>query len=115
LLRCSRPPIACNCSQGIGRTLNPSYNFSAVATPYAQELLQLQDGQQQGFIIEQLQQQATEVTQAAAAMPLRVRRIDSTLEQLETGNLKLRWVLVFRFLWCCSLCPCIQRSTQQLL
>lgn len=76
--------------EGIGRTLNPSYNFSAVATPYAQELLQLQDGQQQGFIIEQLQQQATEVTQAAAAMPLRVRRIDSTLEQLETGNLKLR-------------------------
>lgn len=52
--------------------------------------MQIQDGQQQGFIIEQLQQQATEVTQAAAAMPLRVRRIDSTLEQLETGNLKLR-------------------------
>jgi hypothetical protein len=24
-------------------------------------------------------------------MPLRVRRIDNTLEQLETGNLKLRW------------------------
>jgi predicted unusual protein kinase regulating ubiquinone biosynthesis (AarF/ABC1/UbiB family) len=47
--------------QGIGKTLNPSYNFSEVATPYAQELLQIQDGQQQGFIIEQLQQQATEV------------------------------------------------------
>lgn len=31
-----------------------------------------------------------QVTQAAAAMPLRVRRIDNTLEQLETGNLKLR-------------------------
>lgn len=47
--------------QGIGKTLNPSYNFSEVATPYAQDLLQLQDGQQQGFVIEQLQQQATEV------------------------------------------------------
>ncbi|WIA34166.1 hypothetical protein OEZ86_012526 [Tetradesmus obliquus] len=76
--------------EGIGKTLNPAYNFSEVATPYAQELLQLQDVGQQGFIIEQLQQQATEVTQAAAAMPLRVARIDSTLEQLETGNLKLR-------------------------
>lgn len=31
-----------------------------------------------------------QVTQAAAAMPLRVQRIDSTLEQLETGDLKLR-------------------------
>jgi len=53
--------LCCACEQGIGKTLNPSYNFSEVATPYAQELLQLQDGQQQGFIIEQLQQQATEV------------------------------------------------------
>jgi small neutral amino acid transporter SnatA (MarC family) len=53
-------------------------------------VMQIQDGQQQGFFIEQLQQQATEVTQAAAAMPLAVRRIDNTLEQLETGNLKLR-------------------------
>jgi predicted unusual protein kinase regulating ubiquinone biosynthesis (AarF/ABC1/UbiB family) len=47
--------------EGIGKTLNPAYNFSEVATPYAQELLQLQDVGQQGFIIEQLQQQATEV------------------------------------------------------
>jgi predicted unusual protein kinase regulating ubiquinone biosynthesis (AarF/ABC1/UbiB family) len=48
--------------EGIGKTLNPSYNFSEVATPYAQELLQLQDTQQQqGLIIAQLQQQATEV------------------------------------------------------
>jgi predicted unusual protein kinase regulating ubiquinone biosynthesis (AarF/ABC1/UbiB family) len=47
--------------EGIGKTLNPAYNFSEVATPYAQELLQLQDVNQQGFIIEQLQQQATEV------------------------------------------------------
>eukprot|EP00878_Enallax_costatus_P028806 GHUV01031151.1.p1 GENE.GHUV01031151.1~~GHUV01031151.1.p1 ORF type:complete len:164 (+),score=44.37 GHUV01031151.1:50-493(+) len=47
--------------EGIGKTLNPSYNFSEVATPYAQELLQLEDVSQQGFIIEQLQQQATEV------------------------------------------------------
>lgn len=83
--------LPCNpAAQGIGKTLNPSYNFSEFATPYAQELLQIQDGQQQGFIIEQLQQQATEVTQAAAAMPLRVRRIDNTLEQLEAGDLKLR-------------------------
>jgi hypothetical protein len=53
--------LACVSLQGIGKTLNPSYNFSEVATPYAQDLLQLQDGAQQGFVIEQLQQQATEV------------------------------------------------------
>lgn len=33
---------------------------------------------------------SVQVTQAAAAMPFRVQRIDNTLEQLETGNLKLR-------------------------
>lgn len=53
--------------EGIGKTLNPAYNFSEVATPYAQELLQLQDVGQQGFIIEQLQQQATEVSATDAA------------------------------------------------
>jgi hypothetical protein len=37
---------------------------------------------------------ALQVTQAAAAMPLRVRRIDNTLEQLEAGDLKLRWALM---------------------
>jgi predicted unusual protein kinase regulating ubiquinone biosynthesis (AarF/ABC1/UbiB family) len=47
--------------EGIGKTLNPAYNFSEVATPYAQELLQLQDAQQGGFVLEQLQQQATQV------------------------------------------------------
>lgn len=60
-LSTSPRPLTAPNSQGIGKTLNSSYNFSEVATPYAQELLQLQDGQQQGFIIEQLQQQATEV------------------------------------------------------
>lgn len=55
---------SCCCStlEGIGKTLNPNYNFSEVATPYAQELLQIQEMGQQGFIIEQLQQQATEVS-----------------------------------------------------
>jgi predicted unusual protein kinase regulating ubiquinone biosynthesis (AarF/ABC1/UbiB family) len=55
--------------EGIGKTLNPAYNFSEVATPYATELLQLQEAGQQSFIIEQLQQQATEVrlTSSAAA------------------------------------------------
>jgi hypothetical protein len=40
---------------------------------------------------------ALQVTQAAAAMPLRVRRIDNTLEQLEAGDLKLRWALLEHF------------------
>ncbi len=37
-----------------------------------------------------LWQQATEVGAAAAAMPLRVQRIDNVLTSLESGDLKLR-------------------------
>ena len=55
----------------------PPCRFSEVASPYASELLQLQDAAaQQGFLIGQLQQQASELGQAAAAMPTRIARID---------------------------------------
>ncbi|GIL68808.1 hypothetical protein Vafri_22040 [Volvox africanus] len=79
--------------EGIGKTLNPNYRFSEVAQPYAAELLQLQDatGARGGAaLLEQVQQQASELGAAAAAMPLRIRRIEATLAQLEAGDLKLR-------------------------
>ncbi|PNW79848.1 hypothetical protein CHLRE_08g369150v5 [Chlamydomonas reinhardtii] len=77
--------------EGIGKTLNPDYRFSEVAQPYAAELLQLQDsGSNSRLLLEQVQQQASELGAAAAAMPLRVQRIESTLSQLEAGDLKLR-------------------------
>ncbi len=42
--------------QGIGKTLDPAFNFASVASPYAQELLDLQDGAgQRGFLLDTLQ------------------------------------------------------------
>ncbi|KAI8468021.1 MAG: ABC1 family-domain-containing protein [Monoraphidium minutum] len=77
--------------EGIGKTLVPTYRFSDVAQPYASELLQLQDASaQQEFVFSQLQQQATELGQAAAAMPTRVAAISDTIDQLTAGDLKLR-------------------------
>lgn len=77
--------------EGIGKALDPDFSFAVTAGPYAQELLDLQDAQsQQTFIFEQLQTQAAEVGQAAAAMPLRIQRIESVIGQLEGGDLKLR-------------------------
>jgi hypothetical protein len=65
--------------------------LQAVAAPYATELLNLMDSRsRQTFILEQLQQQASDLGQAAAAMPLRVQRIESTMGLLESGDLKLR-------------------------
>lgn len=77
--------------EGIGKSLEPDFSFAATAAPYAQELLDLQDTKaQQTFLLGQLQAQATEVGQAAAAMPFRVQHIENTITQLESGDLKLR-------------------------
>ncbi|MEW5309310.1 MAG: hypothetical protein WDW38_001205 [Sanguina aurantia] len=78
--------------EGIGKTLNPEYKFNAVAAPYATELLNLQDAQKNagGLLLSTLQAQATEIGSAAASMPLTIKRMDTTLGQLESGDLKLR-------------------------
>jgi hypothetical protein len=56
-----------------------------------QELLQLQDASgRNDFVLAQLQQQATELGQAAAAMPTRVAAISDTIDQITAGDLKLR-------------------------
>jgi predicted unusual protein kinase regulating ubiquinone biosynthesis (AarF/ABC1/UbiB family) len=77
--------------EGIGKALDPDFKFVTVAAPYAAELLSLQDRRSQSaFLLEQLGQQASDLGAAAAAMPQRVQRIESTLQQLESGDLKLR-------------------------
>ena len=77
--------------EGIGKTLDPDFSFAATAAPYAQELLDLQSAQQQqSFLFDQLTTQATEVGAAAAAMPLRVQRLEKTIRGLELGEWKPR-------------------------
>jgi len=77
--------------EGIGKSLNPSYQFSEVAQPYATELLDLQDAQsQRALVVTQLQQQASELGAAAAAMPQRIARMDALLAAVESGEVKLR-------------------------
>jgi predicted unusual protein kinase regulating ubiquinone biosynthesis (AarF/ABC1/UbiB family) len=77
--------------EGIGKALVPGYRFSEVARPYATELLQLQDSAaRRDFALAQLQQQATELGAAAAAMPTRVAAISETIDQITAGDLKLR-------------------------
>ena len=85
------PPPPCSTLEGIGKALDPDYKFTVVATPYAQELLSIQDAKSRNtFLLEALQQQAQEVGDAAAQMPLRVARVERLMTQLESGELKLR-------------------------
>eukprot|EP01024_Parvocaulis_polyphysoides_P044849 TRINITY_DN4154_c0_g1_i1.p2 TRINITY_DN4154_c0_g1~~TRINITY_DN4154_c0_g1_i1.p2 ORF type:complete len:303 (-),score=26.02 TRINITY_DN4154_c0_g1_i1:215-1123(-) len=74
--------------EGVGKALDSDYKFSAVAQPYANELLQLQDQQQ--FLLQTIQQQAGQMSQAATQVPLRVERMERILSSLEAGELKVR-------------------------
>lgn len=59
------------------QALNPNYNFSDVAKPYALELLELQDAKQaQGFVLGRLQEQAMQMGSDTGAMPSRVAKMD---------------------------------------
>lgn len=76
--------------EGIGKKLNPNYVFGEVAQPYAQELLDLGGSNSTAFILDSARDSVSELASAATAMPLRIQRIDSLLEQIEAGDIKLR-------------------------
>eukprot|EP01023_Acetabularia_acetabulum_P067279 TRINITY_DN9241_c0_g2_i1.p1 TRINITY_DN9241_c0_g2~~TRINITY_DN9241_c0_g2_i1.p1 ORF type:complete len:682 (-),score=97.28 TRINITY_DN9241_c0_g2_i1:1709-3754(-) len=74
--------------EGVGKVLDSEYKFSRVAQPYANELLEIEN--QQEFLLQTIQQQAGEIGQAAAQVPLRVERMEKILSQIELGELKVR-------------------------
>jgi len=104
--------------EGTGKALDPNYNFAAIAAPYATELLAEVEAERGGaaggwatlaaaaagggaaggaslgeagtLVFGQLRQAAAEQAGLAAAMPSRLKRIDSVMQQLEAGDLQLR-------------------------
>ncbi|KAF8014844.1 hypothetical protein BT93_H0590 [Corymbia citriodora subsp. variegata] len=77
--------------EGIGYTLNPNFSFIKIAAPYAQELLDIRQRRQTGTqLVEQIRKQADDVRTSAVSMPYRVQRIEEIVNQLESGDLKLR-------------------------
>lgn len=77
--------------EGLGKTLDPSFQFITVAQPYAQELLDLKDaGQVRGNIADWVRQQAITTSTAAVAMPQRIAKLNNTIEGLESGTFQPR-------------------------
>ena len=77
--------------EGIGKRLDDDYKFAVVATPYANELLELKDAGQQGrLVFQELQKEVEKRATSAADMPTNVARMTKFMEQLEAGDLKLR-------------------------
>lgn len=77
--------------EGVGRGLDPEFNFMGVAQPFAIELMTNGNGKN-GYnignsIFDELSRQASQVSSTALGLP---RKIEDTIDKLERGDLLLR-------------------------
>ncbi|MFQ3615057.1 MAG: AarF/UbiB family protein, partial [Cyanobacteriota bacterium] len=72
--------------EGLGKGLDPNFDFMEVAKPFAEELMSL-NGAETETLLAQVSRQAAEFTSSSLSLP---RRIESTLSKLEQGDLRLR-------------------------
>ncbi|BAZ90654.1 ABC-1 domain-containing protein [Raphidiopsis curvata NIES-932] len=74
--------------EGVGKGLDPEFNFMEVAQPYAMELMNNNNGANQAnTFLNELSRQAVQVSSTALGLP---RRLEDTLEKLERGDIRLR-------------------------
>ncbi len=73
--------------EGVGKGLDPEFNFMEVAQPYAMQLMTNTNGTNGSTIFDELGRQAAEVGTAALGLP---GRIDDTIDKLERGDLRVR-------------------------
>ena len=72
--------------EGVGKGLDPEFNFMEVAQPYAMKLM-TSTGSNGNTIFDELGRQAAQVGTTALGLP---RRIDDTIDKLERGDLRVR-------------------------
>ncbi len=77
--------------EGLGKGLDPSFNFMEVAKPYATNLMENGNAKESGSLstafFGELGRQAAQVSNTAIALP---RRIDETLSKLDRGDIRVR-------------------------
>lgn len=73
--------------EGVGKGLDPDFNFMEVARPYAMQLMTNGDGTEGNSFFNELGRQAAQVSSTALSLP---RRLEDTLEKLERGDLRVR-------------------------
>jgi predicted unusual protein kinase regulating ubiquinone biosynthesis (AarF/ABC1/UbiB family) len=73
--------------EGVGKGLDPEFNFMEVAKPYAAELMTNMNGSEANNILNELSKQAVQVSSTAFGLP---RRLEDTLEKLERGDVRVR-------------------------
>ena len=74
--------------EGVGRGLDPDFNFMEVAKPFAMKLMSNENPSgNSGSLFDELSRQAIQVGNSAFGLP---RRVEDTLDKLERGDLKVR-------------------------
>ena len=73
--------------EGVGKGLDPEFNFMEVAQPYAMQLITDMNGSEGNSFLNELSRQAVQVSTTAFGLP---RRLEDTLEKLERGDMRLR-------------------------
>ncbi|MCG6138527.1 MAG: AarF/ABC1/UbiB kinase family protein [Nostoc sp. LLA-1] len=73
--------------EGVGKGLDPEFNFMEVAQPYAMQLITNMNGSDNNSFINELSRQAVQVSTTAFGLP---RRLEDTLEKLERGDMRVR-------------------------
>lgn len=76
--------------EGVGKGLDPEFNFMEVAKPFAMEIMVDGNGSQQNLsdgIFSELGRQAAQVSTTALGLP---RRIEDTFEKLDRGDIRIR-------------------------
>lgn len=73
--------------EGLGKVLDPKFNFMAVAQPYATELMSDRIEAGTNTLIDQIGKQAAQFTNTSLSLP---RRIEETLTKFEQGDIRVR-------------------------
>ncbi|MGP0128865.1 MAG: AarF/UbiB family protein [cyanobacterium endosymbiont of Rhopalodia musculus] len=73
--------------EGIGKGLDPDFNFMEVAQPFAMKLMTDINGNSETSILNELGRQVVQVSNTALGLP---RRIDDTIEKLDRGDIRVR-------------------------
>jgi len=73
--------------EGVGKGLDPEFNFMEVAQPYAMQLMTNMNGSEGNSFLNELSRQAAQVSSSAFGLP---RRLEDTLDKLEQGDIRLR-------------------------
>jgi len=73
--------------EGVGKGLDPDFNFMEVAKPFALQIMTNGNTPDGNSFLNELGRQAAQVSSTALGLP---RRIEDTIEKLERGDLRVR-------------------------